>query len=226
MGMIIIIEEGKVSHVAKSGSLDFVARDKRLDSRQSNSGNGRLSSANDWAGGGNAHGRGVGGGGTNGSGCVQDKPGILREFATYGTVWDERERTSGCFLSRKRHFPLIWIWASVRLPPIKLITYFHGSRALRWPNAERSPRTLSKGNKNAREKNSIQLWQNIRYNPSPPFNNPHTYPLFPTIMSDSPADDGLDDHKLPDELEGGAQLAGNSDTGRSPSPFLLSRVTL
>jgi len=74
----------------------------------------------------------------------------------------------------------MWIWASVRLPPIKLITYFHGSRALRWPNAERSPRTLSKGNKNAREKNSIQLWQNIRYNPSPPFNNPHTYPLFPT----------------------------------------------
>ena len=111
----------------------------------------------------------------------------------------------------------------VRLRPIKLITYFHGSRALRWPNTERSPRTLSKGNKNAREKNSIQLWQNIRYNPSPPFNNPHTYPLFPTIMSDSPADDAFDDHKLPDELEGGAQLAGNSDNGRSPSPFLLSR---
>ena len=34
-------EEGEVSHVAKSGSLDFVARDKRLDFRQSNSGNGR-----------------------------------------------------------------------------------------------------------------------------------------------------------------------------------------
>jgi len=43
-------------------------------------------------------------------------------------------------------------------------------------------------------------------------------------MSDSPPDD-FDDHKLPDELEGGAQLAGNSDTGRSPSPFLLSRVS-
>jgi hypothetical protein len=31
--------------VAGSGSLDFVARDKRLDFRQSNSGNGRLFSA-------------------------------------------------------------------------------------------------------------------------------------------------------------------------------------
>ena len=37
--------EAEESHVAKSGSLDFVARDKRLDSRQSNSGNGRLFSA-------------------------------------------------------------------------------------------------------------------------------------------------------------------------------------
>jgi hypothetical protein len=38
-------------------------------------------------------------------------------------------------------------------------------------------------------------------------------------MSDSPADDSFDDHKLPDELEEGAQLAGNSDTGQSsPSP--------
>ena len=34
-----------MSHVAKSGSLDFVARDKRLDFRRSNSGNGRLASA-------------------------------------------------------------------------------------------------------------------------------------------------------------------------------------
>ena len=85
------------------------------------------------------------------------------------------------------------------------------------------PRTLSEGNKNAREKNSIQLWQNTRYNPSPPFNNPHTYPLF---LSGSPPADDFDDHKLPDELEGGAQLAGNSDTSRSPSPFLLSRVLL
>jgi hypothetical protein len=34
-------------------------------------------------------------------------------------------------------------------------------------------------------------------------------------MSDSP-DDAFD--KLPDELEDGAQLAGNSDTGQSPTP--------
>ena len=53
-----MVMEGEESHVAKSGSLDFVARDKRLDSRQSNSGNGRLSSAKDWAGAGNAHGPG------------------------------------------------------------------------------------------------------------------------------------------------------------------------
>jgi hypothetical protein len=38
-------------------------------------------------------------------------------------------------------------------------------------------------------------------------------------MSDSPADDTFDDHKLPDELEEGAQLAGNSDTGQSSPPF-------
>jgi len=111
----------------------------------------------------------------------------------------------------------------VRLPPIKLITY-SGSRALRQPDTERSlKKHYLKAIKNAREKNSIQLWQNIRYNPSPPLNNPHTYPLFPTTtMSDSPADDTFDDHKLPDELEEGAQLAGNSDTGQSsplsPSP--------
>ena len=38
-------------------------------------------------------------------------------------------------------------------------------------------------------------------------------------MSDSLAEDTFDDHKLPDELEEGAQLAGNSDTGQSsPSP--------
>ena len=37
-------------------------------------------------------------------------------------------------------------------------------------------------------------------------------------MSDSPADDTFDDPKA-DELEDGAQLAGNSDTGQSPSPF-------
>jgi hypothetical protein len=35
-------------------------------------------------------------------------------------------------------------------------------------------------------------------------------------MSDSPADDTFDDHKLPDELDEGAQLAGNSDSGQSP----------
>jgi len=39
-------------------------------------------------------------------------------------------------------------------------------------------------------------------------------------MSDSPADDTFDDNKLPDELEEGAQLAGNSDTGQS-SPLSL-----
>lgn len=38
-------------------------------------------------------------------------------------------------------------------------------------------------------------------------------------MSDSPADDTFDDHKLPDELEEGAQLAGNSDTGQSSPLF-------
>ncbi len=35
-------------------------------------------------------------------------------------------------------------------------------------------------------------------------------------MSDSPADDTFDEHKLPDELDEGAQLAGNSDSGQSP----------
>ena len=40
-----MVMEGEESHVAKSGSLDFVARDKRLDFRRSNSGNGRLASA-------------------------------------------------------------------------------------------------------------------------------------------------------------------------------------
>jgi len=40
-------------------------------------------------------------------------------------------------------------------------------------------------------------------------------------MSDSPADASFDDHKLPDELEEGAQLAGNSDTGQSSPPFFL-----
>jgi hypothetical protein len=49
---------------------------------------------------------------------------------------------------------------------------------------------------------------------------PPTTPLFPTTMSDSPADDTFDDHKLPDELDEGAQLAGNSDSGQSP--FSLS----
>lgn len=60
---------------------------------------------------------------------------------------------------------------------------------------------------------------------------PSTIPLpalfSPTIMSDSLPDD-FDDHKHPDELEGGAQLAGNSDTGRSPPLLLLlllSRVS-
>ena len=38
-------------------------------------------------------------------------------------------------------------------------------------------------------------------------------------MSDSPADDTFDDPKLPDELEEGAQLEGNSDTGQSSPPF-------
>jgi hypothetical protein len=46
-------------------------------------------------------------------------------------------------------------------------------------------------------------------------------------MSDSPADDTFDDHKLPDELEEGAQLAGNSDTGQSSlPPFLPFPVAL
>jgi hypothetical protein len=41
-----VVHDGEgESHVAKSGSLDVVARDKRLDSRRSNSGNGRLASA-------------------------------------------------------------------------------------------------------------------------------------------------------------------------------------
>jgi hypothetical protein len=107
------------------------------------------------------------------------------------------------------------IWTS----PNKLITYSTVPGPSASPTQNALSRTLSKSNKNAREKNSIQLWQNIRYNPSPPFNNPHTYPLFPSIMSDSPADDTFDDPKLPDELEEGAQVAGNSDTGQSPSPF-------
>jgi len=39
-------------------------------------------------------------------------------------------------------------------------------------------------------------------------------------MSDSPADDTFDDPKLADELEEGAQPAGNSDTGQSlPIPI-------
>ena len=103
------------------------------------------------------------------------------------------------------------------LDPIKLITYstVPGPSASPTQNAF-SRRTLSKAIKNAREKNPIQLWQNIRYNPSPPFNNPPYYPSFPTTMSDSPADDAFDDHKLPDELDEGAQLAGNSDSGQSP----------
>jgi len=42
-------------------------------------------------------------------------------------------------------------------------------------------------------------------------------------MSDSPADDTFDDPKLPDELDEGAQLAGNSDSGQSlSSAFLCS----
>ncbi len=45
---------------------------------------------------------------------------------------------------------------------------------------------------------------------------PPTTPLFPSTMSDSPADDTFDDPKLPDELDEGAQLAGNSDSGQSP----------
>ena len=35
-------------------------------------------------------------------------------------------------------------------------------------------------------------------------------------MSDSPADDAFNDHKVTDELDEGAQLAGNSDSGQSP----------
>ncbi|KAH9063382.1 hypothetical protein EDB87DRAFT_1603334 [Lactarius vividus] len=42
-------------------------------------------------------------------------------------------------------------------------------------------------------------------------------------MSDSPADDTFDDHKLPDELDEGAQLAGNSDSGAPPSPVKRGR---
>jgi hypothetical protein len=37
-------------------------------------------------------------------------------------------------------------------------------------------------------------------------------------MSDSP-DDTFEDHKLPDELDEGAQQAGNSDTGQSLFSF-------
>ena len=44
-------------------------------------------------------------------------------------------------------------------------------------------------------------------------------------MSDSPADDTFDDHR-PDELDDGAQLAGNSDTGQSPSPLSPFRLAL
>lgn len=104
--------------------------------------------------------------------------------------------------------------------PIKLITYSTVPGPSASPPTQNafSRRTLSKAIKNAREKNPIQLWQNIRYNPSPPFNNSPTTPLFPTIMSDSPADDTFDDHKLPDELDEGAQL-GNSDSGQSPIPL-------
>jgi hypothetical protein len=45
-------------------------------------------------------------------------------------------------------------------------------------------------------------------------------------MSDSPADGTADDHKLPDELEEGAQLAGNSDTGQSSPPVLPLPIAL
>lgn len=148
------------------------------------------------------------------------KPGILRNLQLWHSV-GRAEKVLWVFSGPETAFSIDM--DPVRLPPIKLITY-SGSRALRQPDTERSlKKHYLKAIKNAREKNSIQLWQNIRYNPSPPFNNPHTYPLFPSTMSDSPADDTFDDHKLPDELEEGAQLAGNSDTGQSSllplSPF-------
>jgi hypothetical protein len=59
--------------VAESGSLDFVARDKRLDFRQSNSGNGRLFSATIGPVQGDAHGSGGAGDERKGSkagGCM------------------------------------------------------------------------------------------------------------------------------------------------------------
>ncbi len=198
--------------MAKSGSLDFVARDWRLDSRQRNSGNGRLFSA---------------------SVAYTDTGGLLR---TIGKV----DRNRGyCGKLALWHCvggagQDLWVFSGpetafsidmdrVRLPPNKLITYSTVPGPSASPRQNALPRTLSKGNKNAREKNSIQLWQNIRYNPSPPFNNPQTCPLFPSIMSDSPPDDTYDDHKLPDEPGEGAQLAGNLETGRSPflSPFAI-----
>ncbi|KAI0256758.1 hypothetical protein BJV78DRAFT_1150697 [Lactifluus subvellereus] len=42
-------------------------------------------------------------------------------------------------------------------------------------------------------------------------------------MSDSPADDTFDDPKLPDELDEGAQHAGNSDTGLATTPAKRGR---
>jgi hypothetical protein len=40
-------------------------------------------------------------------------------------------------------------------------------------------------------------------------------------MSDSPLDDSFDEPKLPDELDEGAQQAGNSDSGQFPLSFTI-----
>jgi hypothetical protein len=121
--------EAEESHVAKSGSLDFVARDKRLDFRPSNSGNGRLFSATIGRVQGEAHGSGGAGNERKrrkAGGCVDERVQRYRGYSGYGRVWEETS------LYRERHFPLIM--DRVRLRPMKLITYFHGSRALRQPD--------------------------------------------------------------------------------------------
>lgn len=126
--------------MAKSGSLDFVARDKRLDSRQSNSGNGRLFSATIGPVQGDAHGSGGAGDarkGNKGGGCGRHgaaKVGILRLWDSVGGAGKD-----------------LWVFSvpetafSIDVAPwvqLKLITYFHGSRALRQPDTERSPKNI------------------------------------------------------------------------------------
>jgi hypothetical protein len=66
---------------------------------------------------------------------------LVRGYCGKEDSWEGcGRRRGGCFLARKRHFPLIW--TESRHGPNKLITYFHGSRALRQPDRERSPKNI------------------------------------------------------------------------------------